>query len=144
MSTEDLAQSRTPSRERSCESARRAALTLPSVSEQFLKRVRDSVEGLTPGYFALVMSSGILSVGMALKGHDILSLLLMLVCATAFVVLRSLTFWRFVAHRSAFNEDLLDPSRAFGFFTFVAGTNVLGVRLGMEGYHSVTADPSGA
>ena len=27
----------------------------------------------------------------------------------------------------------MDPARAFGFFTFVAGTNVLGVRLGVAG-----------
>jgi len=108
------------------------------VSEQLLDRVRASVEGLTPGYFALVMASGILSVGMALKEYDILSLLMLLVCGTAFVVLLGLTVWRFVAYRSAINEDFLDPRRAFGFFTFVAGTNVLGVRLGMEGYYSVT------
>ncbi|GAC1382912.1 MAG: hypothetical protein NVSMB43_23780 [Pseudarthrobacter sp.] len=33
----------------------------------------------------------------------------------------------------------MDPSRAFGFFTFIAGTNVLGVRLGMAGWHGTTA-----
>jgi tellurite resistance protein TehA-like permease len=120
--------------------AQAAVRRYPSgVSEPLIERARASVEGLTPGYFALVMASGILSIGMALKGHDILSLLLLLVCGTAFVVLLGLTVWRFVAYRGAFNEDFLDPRRAFGFFTFVAGTNVLGVRLGMEGYHSATA-----
>jgi tellurite resistance protein TehA-like permease len=34
-------------------------------------------------------------------------------------------------------EDFLDPRRAFGFFTFVAGTNVLGVRLGMDDHHAI-------
>ena len=84
------------------------------VSEQLLDRVRASVEGLTPGYFALVMASGILSVGMALKEYDILSLLMLLVCGTAFVVLLGLTVWRFVAYRSAINEDFLDPRRSLG------------------------------
>jgi tellurite resistance protein TehA-like permease len=44
-----------------------------------------------------------------------------------------------VAFRGATVEDFLDPRRAFGFFTFVAGTNVLGVRLGMAGHHGATA-----
>ena len=107
--------------------------------DRFVDRVRDSVEGLTPGYFALVMASGILSVGMALKHRDLLSLLTLAICGTAFVVLLGLTLWRFVAYRSAINADFLDPRRAFGFFTFVAGTNVLGVRLGMDGHHGATA-----
>lgn len=108
------------------------------MSEQVGDRVRAAVEGLTPGYFALVMASGILSVGMTLKNHDLLSVLLLLVCAAAFVVLCGLTVWRFVAYRGAINIDFLDPSRAFGFFTFVAGANVLGVRLGMSGYFGAT------
>src|SRR5699024_7226719 len=41
--------------------------------------------------------------------------------------------------RHAMAEDFLDPKRAFGYFTYVAGTNVLGVRLFMEGYHTITA-----
>jgi tellurite resistance protein TehA-like permease len=102
-------------------------------------RVEHAVEGLTPGYFALVMASGIISVGMELEGFRLLSVVLLAVCATAFVVLLALTSWRFLAFRAAVNDDFLDPRRGFGFFTFVAGTNVLGVRLSMEGWHWVTA-----
>lgn len=102
-------------------------------------RVRTGVEGLAPGYFALVMASGILSVGMELQGHHVLSTLLLVVCAAAFVLLLSLTAWRFVTYRAATTEDFLDPRRGFGFFTFVAGTNVLGVRLGLDGHYTATA-----
>lgn len=102
-------------------------------------RVDSAVEGLTPGYFALVMASGIISVGMELEGFRTLSLGLLGVCGVAFVVLLVLTGWRFVEYRAAVNDDFMDPRRAFGFFTFVAGTNVLGVRLGMEGWYVVTA-----
>ena len=101
-------------------------------------RVCTAVEGLTPGYFALVMASGILSVGMELEEHASLSRLLLVVCAAAFVVLLGLTLWRLLAYRRATVEDFLDPRRAFGYFTFVAGTNVLGVRLGMDGHHGTT------
>lgn len=102
-------------------------------------RIRRAVEGLTPGYFALVMASGIISVGMELEGFRAVSVMLLMVCGLAFVVLLGLTAWRFVAYRHAVNEDFMDPRRAFGFFTFVAGTNVMGVRLGMEGWHWATA-----
>jgi tellurite resistance protein TehA-like permease len=78
------------------------------------------------------MASGIISVGLRLEGVDSLSWVLLGVCAVAFVVLLALTAWRFVSFRAAVNDDFMDPRRAFGFFTFVAGTNVLGVRLGME------------
>ncbi len=107
--------------------------------ERFADRLALAVEGLTPGYFALVMASGIISVGMHLEGLDALSFVLLLVCATAFAVLLALTAWRFVFYRAAVNDDFMDPRRAFGFFTFVAGTNVLGVRLGLEGWYAATA-----
>jgi tellurite resistance protein TehA-like permease len=102
-------------------------------------RVRNAVRTLTPGYFALVMASGIISVGMHLKGFATLSTVLLVVCAVAFVVLLSLTVWRFVAYRESVVEDFMDPRRGFGFFTFVAGTNVLGVRLGAQGWHTAAA-----
>jgi tellurite resistance protein TehA-like permease len=102
-------------------------------------RVTGAVAGLTPGYFALVMATGIISVGLKLEGVDAVSVLLLVVCAGAFVVLLGLTTWRFLAFRDAVVEDFTDPRRGFGFFTFVAGTNVLGVRLGLEGMHAATA-----
>ncbi|NYD40633.1 tellurite resistance/C4-dicarboxylate transporter family protein [Nocardioides panaciterrulae] len=102
-------------------------------------RLARAVEGLTPGYFALVMATGILSVGTALEGVEVLSELLLAVCVVAFVVLVALTAWRLVAYRRAMVEDLLDPRRAFGFFTTIAGADVLGVRLGMTGHQGATA-----
>jgi tellurite resistance protein TehA-like permease len=102
-------------------------------------RLRVACEGLTPGYFALVMASGIISVGMQLEGRRTLSVVLLVVCGTAFAVLLGLTAWRFVAYRAAVADDFMDPRRAFGFFTFVAGTNVLGVRLAMEVWPMATA-----
>lgn len=104
-----------------------------------MDRTRRAVETLTPGYFALVMASGIISVGLQLKGRTALSELLLGVCLAAFVVLLGLNVWRLAAFPGALREDFMDPRRAFGFFTFVAGTNVLGVRLGMSGLPWATA-----
>lgn len=100
-------------------------------------RLQHAVHGLTPGYFALVMASGIISVGMLLAGRSALSAVLLVVCATSFVVLVALTGWRIMAYRAAVVDDFTDPGRGFGFFTFIAGANVLGVRLGMDGHYAL-------
>lgn len=105
------------------------------LSERFLSAVR----GLAPGYFALVMASGIISVGMLLDGHRTLSVLLLAVAVVAFVALLALTGMRLVSYRGAVAEDFSDPRRGFGFFTLIAGTNVVGVRLSMDGHYEVTA-----
>jgi len=109
------------------------------VADGFAARLGQAVESLTPGYFALVMATGIISVGTHLEGHRVVSDVLLLLCAGAFVVLLGLTIARFVVYRPAMVSDFLDPRRAFGFFTFVAGTNVLGVRLAVADHHSVAA-----
>jgi tellurite resistance protein TehA-like permease len=85
------------------------------------------------------MGSGIISVGMLLKGFVAVSVLLLVVAVVAFVVLLVLTGWRLIAHLADVIDDFTDPRRAFGFFTLIAGTNVVGVRLAMDGHHSVTA-----
>lgn len=76
---------------------------------------------------------------MKLGGFDVLSVLLFVVCAAAHVTLVILTIWRIAAYRGEVVDDLTDASRGFGFFTFIAGTDVLGVRLVMDGHHAVTA-----
>lgn len=109
------------------------------MTDGLVGRVQRSVRGLAPGYFALVMGSGIISVGMLLAGHRTLSVLLLVVGIVSFVALVGLTAWRLVAYRDAVRDDFTDPRRGFGFFTFIAGTNVLGARLAMDGHHTLTA-----
>lgn len=102
------------------------------------QRVRHAVQGLTPGYFAIVMASGIVSIGMLLNGHRTLSLVLLIACVASYVVLIVLTGWRLFAFRHEMVSDFTDSGRAFGFFTFIAGTDVLGVRLAMDGRYLLT------
>lgn len=104
----------------------------------FWRRADQAITTLTPGYFALVMATGILSVGTHLEGFDVLSTILLAICAIAFITLVTLTIIRAIRHRSALKADFLDPARAFGFFTYVAGTNVLAVRLATAGYAEIT------
>ena len=100
-------------------------------------QLRAAVRELIPGYFALVMASGIISVGLRQHEHVALSALLLGVCALSFSVLVLLNTWRVLAFPEAVVSDFTDPARGFGFFTFIAGGNVLGVRLAMDGHHAV-------
>jgi tellurite resistance protein TehA-like permease len=103
------------------------------------ERCQVAVRDLAPGYFALVMGSGIISIGMLQSGYHAVSVALLVVAVVSFVVLVTLTGWRLVVYRDAVMDDFTDPRRGFGFFTTVAGTNVLGVRLALDGHHAVTA-----
>lgn len=109
------------------------------MTDDLARRLRHAVEGLTPGYFALVMASGIISIGLRLDGYIALSVLLLVVCVVSFLTLGGLTAWRLLAYRDAVVDDFTDPRRGFGFFTLVAGTNVLGARVAMDGHHTLTA-----
>lgn len=93
-----------------------------------------SPRDLTPGYFALVMASGIVSMGLYLQGYVVASTVLVAIMAVAYVVLIVLNLWRLAAYRSAMVADFSDIRRSFGFFTFVAGTGVLGSRLALSGW----------
>lgn len=84
---------------------------------------------LTPGYFAGVMGTGIVSIGAQLTGHAVLASVLFWIALVFYVVLITLNVWRFVAYRREMSEDFQDPSRAFGFFTFIAATDVVAAML---------------
>ncbi len=92
---------------------------------------------LNPGYFALVMASGIISAAMYHQRATYLSVLLLWVAVLAYIVLVTVSAVRLIAFPSEFKADLYDSGRAFGLFTFVAATNVLGTRLVIGGHNPV-------
>jgi hypothetical protein len=87
------------------------------------------VAGLHPGSFAFVMATGILSVGLRNHGLAGPSAALLAIAAAGYVLLVGLTLARAVAFAAALRAEFTDPRRGFGFFTFVAATDVLGTRL---------------
>jgi len=97
-------------------------------------RLREAIASLDPGYFALVMGTGIVSVAMRNHDLDVLSAVLMWLTATSYVVLVALTVTRAVLFPAELRSDFDDPRRGFRFFTFVAGTDVLGTRLALAGH----------
>ncbi|GAB3566225.1 tellurite resistance/C4-dicarboxylate transporter family protein [Spelaeicoccus albus] len=98
-----------------------------------LDRTRSAVASLSPGYFALVMASGIISTGLFMAGVPLLSMALLIVCIAAFIIILALTIWRLIKFRAEARADFENPKIAFAFNTYVAGANVLAVRLALQG-----------
>ena len=88
-----------------------------------------AVANLFPGYFALVMATGIISIACFLLQMRTLSLVLLVIDIVAYVVLGLLLLLRLVFFFSRVKADIKDHVRGPGFFTVVAGTCVLGSAL---------------
>lgn len=80
------------------------------------------------------MATGIMSVGMANSKLPLLSGLLLGLAIICYSVLVTLTAIRLVRFRSTMLAQLRDPSISFGYFTFVAGTDVVGTALASRGF----------
>jgi tellurite resistance protein TehA-like permease len=84
---------------------------------------------LFPGYFALVMATGIISIACFLLGMQMISLVLLVIDVVAYIVLGLLLLLRLLFFFSRVKADINDHVRGPGFFTVVAGTCVLGSAL---------------
>jgi tellurite resistance protein TehA-like permease len=89
----------------------------------YLKR---RIGALHPAYFALVMATGIVSIACHLFKLVDLAYALFVINVTAYVILWLLYLARAVLFWPQFAADWVSHKRAFGFFTVVAATNVLG------------------
>ena len=85
--------------------------------------------GLFPGYFALVMATGIISIAAYLLEMNIVALSLLVLNILAYVVLWLLLLLRLILFFSRVKADITDHVRGPGFFTVVAATCVLGSQL---------------
>ncbi|WP_160330401.1 tellurite resistance/C4-dicarboxylate transporter family protein [Sphaerimonospora mesophila] len=92
---------------------------------------------LYPGYFALVMATGIVSSGLRDIGWSAMSALLLVIGAICLVVLAAATAIRATVFPREVAADLSAPDRAYAFFTFVAACNVIGARSAGAAWPSV-------
>jgi tellurite resistance protein TehA-like permease len=92
-------------------------------------RVHDALRRLSPGYFAMVMATGIVSIGLQDEHHELLSRVLLVVAVAGFVALVVLNGWRSASYRHELVDDFTHPLRGFGFYTFVAAANVIATRV---------------
>lgn len=105
-----------------------------TVPPRLLDRAGRACRQMYPGYFALIMATGILSNALLLLGFRGLSELLFWVNLIAYPVLIGVTLARLVRYRAELWADLTDPTMVFSFFTFVAGSGVLGVQCYLRHY----------
>jgi len=95
-----------------------------------MKRFLDqAVENLFPGYFSLVMATGIVSVAIYQLEMRTIARTLLVINIVAYVVLWSLTLLRLARFFRRALSDLTCHVRGPGFFTLVAGTCVFGAQL---------------
>ena len=80
---------------------------------------------LFPGYFALVMATGIIAIGAKQQKIGWLAHSLYAVTAASYAVLTVLIVVRLIAYPRRLVADLTSHAKGFGFLTIVAGTNVL-------------------
>jgi tellurite resistance protein TehA-like permease len=87
------------------------------------------LEDFFPGYFALVMATGIVSLAMHFEDFPLLPDVLLWLNVIFYVVLWGITILRITWFRSALIGDLIHHARGVTFLTTVAGTAVFGVQL---------------
>jgi len=92
---------------------------------------------LYPGYFALVMATGIISNAFYYLGPRALSDVLLAVNLAAYPILLAATFARALRYPRELWADLVNPRLVFTFFTIVAGSDVLGLGLALRGFDEV-------
>lgn len=91
------------------------------------------LEGLFPGYFALVMATGMLAIALDWIGFPRLSDGMFGLTVLSWCVLAGLSSARLWRFPHAVKIDLLNIRRVFAFFTLVAATDILGILLAQHG-----------
>lgn len=92
-------------------------------------RLWRGIADLFPGYFALVMATGIVSIAAFLLEMRTVARALLAVNVAAYVVLSLLYLARLIRFPRRLFADLASHQRGPGFFTVVAGTCVLGTQV---------------
>ncbi len=94
----------------------------------WLQRLRAAIEKMSPGYFSMVMATGIISLAADMLELPLLARVLFALNWLLFVVIGVLALARLWWHPRAVREDLFDHLNAPGFFTFIAACSILGAQ----------------
>lgn len=89
-------------------------------------RLAGAIEHLFPGYFSLVMATGIVSIGCHLLDVPTAAIALFWINLASYAVLSALTIARAFMFPGQLVKDISHHGRSVGFFTIIAATCVLG------------------
>jgi len=100
-----------------------------TVNKSLFAIIDQGIANLYPGYFALVMATGIISIASHLLSLPAIAEILLLINIVAYIVLWFLILFRILRFPLRLMDDFRSHSKSPGFFTTVAGTCVLGSQL---------------
>lgn len=100
----------------------------PKTNDAGLRAIHKMIEELPPSYFALVMATGVNSVGCYLLGMELISIGMFWLNIFFYLILCTAFLLRFTWYRKEFLADLFDHAKGPGFFTIVAATCILGTQ----------------
>lgn len=98
-------------------------------SQMTTNKIGEAAANLFPGYFALVMATGIISIAAQLLNFQAIAWTLLVLNIVAYATLSFLLLIRLLFFFGRVSADIADHMRGPGFFTVVAGTCVLGSQL---------------
>jgi tellurite resistance protein TehA-like permease len=101
-------------------------VTAPDHGPELDHVIADSVRTLFPGYFAMVMATGIIAIGASQQDLGGLADALYVVAAVTYAVLVVLFIGRVAMAPKLVAADVTSHAKGFAFLTTVAATNVLG------------------
>ena len=107
----------------------RESVVMTNETPQTRSGLLQAAANLFPGYFAVVMATGIISIAAHLLQMRTAALALLVINAVAYVILWALLGVRLILFFPRIKADIADHVRGPGFFTVVAGTCVLGSQL---------------
>lgn len=90
--------------------------------------VKESIKTLHPAYFAMVMSTGIISIASELLGLTDIAWILFYINIITYAILLPFQTLRIILYWDNLYKDLCNPKLSLVFFTTVAATNVLGAQ----------------
>lgn len=96
------------------------------MSVTLIEKLKNGVANLFPGYFALTMATGIVSIAAFLLKIPFVPKVLLYFNTIAYCILWIFLLGRLLFYFKNFLKDISDHSKSPGFLTIVAGTNVLG------------------
>jgi tellurite resistance protein TehA-like permease len=96
------------------------------IKERLMPMLVNKLENLNPAYFALVMSTGIISIAAHYQGLDLIATILFRFNMAAYVILWIMYIARIIFFTRRFRDDFRNHTVGMGFFTSVAASGVLG------------------
>lgn len=88
---------------------------------------------LYPGYFTLTMATGIIAIAFDVLEMPLPSDVLYALTVVSWCLILAIYIWRALRYPGAVWDDLTNPRKTFNFFSFVAGTSVMGLLLDIHG-----------